>query len=522
MSVTLATGPRRLAASAASGALLGLAFPPFDLWPAAFVSVAALSLLVRGTRGRSAAATGLVFGLAFFLVLLRWMWVVGPAAMLGLVALETVFFAPLGVLLARTSRSRFWALWHALIWVLVEAARARVPFGGLPWGRLAFAQADSPLASFAALGGSPLVSLVAAGVGTALAAAVLSRGAGRRPLRPALAVAAVFALAPAVPIPTAGDADVTVALVQGNVPRTGLGVRAQQEAVFDNHVDATRQLADAVRAGTTPRPDLVIWPENGSDLDPYLDRRTRARIDAMVDDLGVPVLIGAVLDAGPRYVRNAGIVWTPAAGPGATYTKRHPVPFGEYIPFRSVLTKFVAQVAEVPRDFLPGTEVGVLDVAGIRIGAVICFEVAYDGLVRDAVRAGGGVLVVQTNNATYGRTGQPEQQLAISRLRTIEHGRAMVIASTSGISAVVDPDGHVRRRSAEFTEDVIVERVPVRTARTVATRAGDLPEAAACLLAVVAIVICRPRRTSAISEQGPDTVIRPAVVLAARRDTEGS
>jgi apolipoprotein N-acyltransferase len=507
----------------AAGVLLALAFPPFDLWPASFLAVAALSLLIRGTRGRRAALVGLAFGLGFFGLLLRWMLVVGPAPAVGLVLLEAVFFAPLGLALARTSRARWWPLWHAAVWVLVEGARARVPFGGMPWGRLAFAQADSPLAGLAAVGGSPLVSFAAAGVSTALAAALLALR--RRALRPAavgaLLAAAVACLGAAVPTPTTGTREVTVALIQGDVPREGLSPRAQQQRVFNNHVDATRQLADEIHAGRTPRPDMVIWPENGSDLDPYLDRPTRARIDAMVDDLGAPTLIGAVLDAGPRHVRNSGILWTPGEGPGAKYTKRHPVPFGEYIPFRGLFTRLVGQLALVPRDFLPGREVGVLDIAGTRVGAVICFEVAYDGLVRDAVRAGGGLLVVQTNNATYGRTGQPDQQLAISRLRSIEHGRAMVIASTSGISGVIAPDGTVRARSREFTRDVIVAAVPVRTSHTLATDVGARPEAALCLLGVGAIVICRPRRTSGMGAPPAATVIEPATVLATPGDTEG-
>jgi apolipoprotein N-acyltransferase len=305
------------------------------------------------------------------------------------------------------------------------------------------------------------------------------------------------------------------------VPREGLSPRAQQERVFNNHVDATRQLADAVHAGRTPRPDMVIWPENGSDLDPYLDRATGARITAMVDDLGVPTLIGAVLDAGPHHVRNSGILWTPGQGPGARYTKRHPVPFGEYIPFRGLFTRFVGQLALVPRDFIAGREVGVLDIAGTRVGAVICFEVAYDDLVRDAVRAGGGLLVVQTNNATYGRTGQPDQQLAISRLRTIEHGRAMVIAATSGISAVIAPDGTVTQRTREFTREVLVAAVPVRRAHTLATDVGAWPELALCLLGVGAIVMCRPRRTSGVVVPATANVIEPATVLATPGEPEG-
>ena len=163
-------------------------------------------------------------------------------------------------------------------------------------------------------------------------------------------------------------------------------------------------------------------------------------IEGAVDAVGVPVLVGAVLDGpGPDYVSNTGIVWSPETGPGERYVKRHPVPFGEYIPFRDQLSGLIARLDQIPRDFAAGSRPGVLDVGPTRVGDVICFEIAYDGIVRDVVDGGAKVLVVQTNNATYNGTGQPEQQLAMSRLRAIEHGRAVLVAATSGISAVVLP-----------------------------------------------------------------------------------
>jgi len=128
-----------------SGALLATAFPPFDLWPAAFVAVAALSLLTRGCSGRRGACLGFAFGLGFFLVLLRWLHVVGWDAVLALAALEALFLIPVGTVFAWTADRRAWPVSQALVWVAAEALRSRTPFGGLPWGRLAFSQADSPL-----------------------------------------------------------------------------------------------------------------------------------------------------------------------------------------------------------------------------------------------------------------------------------------------------------------------------------------------------------------------------------------
>jgi apolipoprotein N-acyltransferase len=250
----------------------------------------------------------------------------------------------------------------------------------------------------------------------------------------------------------------------------------------------------------------VIWPENSSDLDPFEEPMVSFRITAAVDDINAPTLIGAVLDGGPRYVRNAGIVWNPNRGAGALYVKRHPVPFGEYLPMRRVVTKLISRFSRVPRDFQPGPRPGLLQMGSTHLGDLICFEVAYDNLVHDVARDA-RLIVVQTNNATYGRTGQPEQQLEITRLRAIETGRAVVVAATSGISAVIDPTGRVVRQSKEFTREVIVRPVPLRAGRTLAMRLGGWPELGMAAVGVGAILMCRPRITSGLSRRRRTTVI---------------
>jgi apolipoprotein N-acyltransferase len=247
----------------------------------------------------------------------------------------------------------------------------------------------------------------------------------------------------------------------------------------------------------------VLWPENASDLDPFNDPLAASLVESAVKRAGVPVLVGAVLDD-PKdpvhYVQNAGVVWDPVSGPGERYVKRHPVPFGEYLPFRSVGTKIGGRFSLVPRDFRHGSGPGVLDVGPARIGDVICFEIAYDGIVRDAVTSGGRVIVVQTNNATYGRTGETEQQLAMSQLRAVEHGRAVLVVATSGVSAVIRPDGTVADRSREFTRDLLVAVTPLRGSLTLADRVGAWPELVASLLGLAWSVVALRRRPSPVGE----------------------
>ncbi|WP_309142888.1 apolipoprotein N-acyltransferase [Streptomyces javensis] len=494
---------RRSALAAVSGLALGLAFPPFGVWPLSLVAVAALALLTHGRTARQGAWTGFAFGVPFFLLLLKWLSVVGWDAVVGLSIIEAAFLALMGAGLALVSRlpvPALWPLWTACLWVAEEWARDRVPFGGFPWGRLAFANTGSPYTPLAALGGAPLVTFGVALTGGALAGAALTlwrlRGAGgfspRRALPAAGAVAvaaAVTAAGFAVPVPTAADDSVDIAVVQGNVQQAGMDFLGRPMKILNNHVNATLDLAKDIRAGRIAKPDLVIWPENASDLDPFQYREAYARIDEAVKSIGVPVLVGALVDHPTKqgYVENQGIVWDPKSGPGASYTKQHPVPFGEYVPFRQELSKVITRLQRVPRDFYPGDHTGVLNVGPARLGDVICFEVAYDEIVRDTVNAGARAIVVQTNNATYGRSGQPEQQLVMSRLRAIEHGRPVITAATSGISAVVSPDGTIEQRTKEFTQDVLTARIPLRDGKTLADRVGAIPE---WVLAMVGVLSC--------------------------------
>jgi apolipoprotein N-acyltransferase len=494
-------GPR-LAAAVVSGALVALALPPYDLWPLAPVGVAGLVLLCRGQRARRAALLGFGHGLGTFVPVLSWLTVIGPDAWLLVALLESAYLALLGALTPAVLRLRAWPLWISCLWVAQELARDTTPFGGFPWGRLAFAETASPYTPYAALGGAPLVTFATALSGALLAAAVVQRHQPRTAALLGLAAVAVPALGLALPVGGPGEGkQVTVALVQGNVPGVGLDFQGEREQVLRNHVDATHRLAADVRAGKVAAPDLVVWPENASDIDPFGDAGAMALIDGAVRDVGVPVLVGTLVDGpGPDHVSNSGIVWDPRTGPGERYVKRHPVPFGEYIPFRSELAGVTTRLDQIPRDFYAADKPGNLTLGPARIGDVICFEIAYDGLVRDVVRGGAQVLVVQTNNATYNGTHQPYQQMAMSRLRAVETGRDVLVTSTSGISAVVRADGSVAQQAPEKVARTLVAKVPLRDGRTLSTRLGGWPErvlAVAGLVAAATGVVLQRRRRRA-------------------------
>lgn len=505
--------------AAVGGVVTNAAFPDRGWWGCAFVGVALLFLALRRDSARWNALVGLVWGLAFFAPHISWAdYAVGRVPWLALTTLEASYVALLGA--AWTWARRGEAVWRSvglqltvfvLLWVAMEELRSAWPFGGFPWGRLAFSQADSPVSSLAWLGGAPLVSAVVAAVGVLLAQAFL---AARRlsllgtAVRTGAAIVLVL-IGLLVPLGTRAEAGVLHAgAVQGNVPTPGADAFAQQRQVLHNHSEGTVALLDEVEPGEL---DVVLWPENGTDVDPQVDAEAAGEIDAAARAVDAPLLVGTVVypPTGGRY--NTAVLWEPGVGVTDTYTKQHPAPFAEYIPLRDLLRPFSSAVDLIPadRDMLPGTSVGLVTLDSERLGRtvglgdVICFEVAYDSLPRAAVRAGAEVLVVQTNNASFGYTQESTQQLAMSRLRAIELGRATVQISTVGVSAVIAPNGAVREQTGLFTAEQLVADLPLRVSLTPAARFGGWPAWIASGLAVVTVIagaagaarIRRPDRT---------------------------
>lgn len=494
----------RAGLAALAGVLLYLSFPPRPLWWLAPLALALLAGSLHGRRARAGFGLGFFAGLGYLLPLLSWTGEeVGPVPWLALTAFEAVFIGLACLGIALVSRLPAWPFFAAAVWVAGEALRARAPFGGFPWGKLAFGQADGVFTPLAALGGTPLLSFGIALCGFGLYEVL--RIARRRPRR---ATAALAALAVVLPVgaslasrplvsDAAEDGTVVAALIQGNVPRLGLDFNSQRRQVLDNHAARTVQLAEDVKAGRVPRPDFVVWPENSSDLDPYAEPDARAVIDRAVKAIGVPVAIGAVVAPETGPLRNTMILWDPVKGPTETYDKRKIQPFGERIPMRSFVRLFSSDVDRVRRDFGPGKEPGVFDMAGSGIGMVTCFEAAFDDAVRSTVRAGAQVITVPSNNATFGRSQMTYQQLAMDRVRAVEHSRTVLVPVTSGVSAVIRPDGSVVAQTKMFTADALVAEIPLRSTRTPATVVGPLPEYALLLLAAAGLGWTATRRVRA-------------------------
>ena len=486
-----------------AGLALDAAFAPLSWWPIAVPATALILIAVKGQTWRAGLAVGFAAGLGEFVPLLFWLHVVTPLAWVALAIVMSAYVAVLGCGLATVvQRLPGWPVWAACLWVAEELVRDRWPLGGFSWGRLAFSQGDTPFTGYAALAGAPGVTfavalsagLVALAVLTLLPAfprlrvgACLRVGAGVGAALAVVAALGVPLLGLAVPRPTDGKT-VQVALVQGNVPHPGTHFLGRAEDVLNDHLAETAKLTAEVKSGQLAQPQLVLWPENASDVDPFQDTKAGGEIQIAANALGVPILVGAVLQDGPNNVSNTAIVWNPVTGPGERYTKRHLVPFGEYIPWRGLINHLTSLTSLVPENFLPGHTPGTLTVGPATIADVMCFEVAFDEQVRDGVTHGGQLIVVQTNNATYMHTAETRQQLAMSQLRAVEHGRAVVVAATSGISAVITPDGHVVAQTAELTPAIVDMPVVLRTPLTIADHLGAGPEWVLGILGVLSIV----------------------------------
>lgn len=471
----------RLLAAGLSGTLLYLSFPPRPLWWLAPLAFAGLGLVLANRRARAGFGYGLVFGLVFNLAHLVWIQdflgvSFGPAPWLALSALMALFAATACAAMTVVCRLPGAPLWMACLYLGQEAFRSVWPINGFPWGRVAFSQPEGVFTALASLGGPPLVGFAVMVCGFGLAQFTLR--VWREPPRlPALAGPVLAVVLPVIAglavWPTVGteatSGELTVAAVQGNAPNLGIELLGARDTIRQNHFAESARLLGDIRTGVVPEPDLVIWPETATAVagdDP--------QINALVKSFGAPALIGSLYYPPTGGAENAVLAWHPETGQGERYAKQELVPFAEYVPLRPI-ARFFTPFVDDTADMRSGSGPGVLRVAGADVGLIICYEAAYDYVAREAVAAGAQLLAVPTNNAWYGPGEMSYQQLSMSRLRAVELGRAVVVAATSGVSAIVRPDGSIVRSTGMYTAESLVETVPLRDTITPARVLGPWP-----------------------------------------------
>jgi len=518
--------PYRVVAVLLAGVGMGLSWQPYGLWPLLLIGLPAFTLAVRGIRPLAAAGLGYLFGVAMLTLAVSWVHVLGTWIAVVLIVFMSLYFGLLGLMVDLVGRLPWWPLAAACCWVFVEYAYSRFPFGGFGWTRIAYATVDTPLAGFFPIIGVVGVSFAVALVGQLIAWAVLALRAaspGRlkrrtRVLLAGVAVLSIGLLGSALRLyqvePAATPAgSVRVGIVQGNIPGRGIEAMGRARSVTNNHLSETIHLMTKVRLGQEPKPDFLLWPENSTDIDPTVDPLTRQTVQAAAEVADRPILVGAVMQGpGDDERQTAALWWDPDRGVLAHYDKQNLVPFGEWIPFRAELLPLIPLLQEVGAQSIPGTHPGVLDVTAggrpIKVGDVICFELAYDQTIYRSLIGGAQVMMVQSNNATYGGTGQIEQQFAITRARAMESRREIAVATTNSVSGFINRDGSVAIRTQEFTAQSMVVEMPLRSALTPAIRVAPWLERGLALVAVLACIAAvlgatrrsRAERSSTISD----------------------
>jgi len=465
------------------------------------VALVPLLWALRAVRSRRGALIGFVFGLVYYGILLYWLLPFGVIAWLPLVVSQAAYAALFGAVLpllwddGRPVRSSAGA---AALWTAVDWIRATWPLGGFTWGSLGNTQHANglllPLASITGVWGVTFVVVLVAGL---LLAVVQRVGEWGRFAALATGAAAAVLLPALIPLRAASGPRLDVAVVQGNVDkRQAASFYLASREVALNHIRLHEQLA-------ADPPDVAVWPENALDVDPTTDPALEAEVTASIRTVGVPTLAGAVTGAPGGRFYNQVLFYSGRGQILDRYTKIHPVPFGEYVPFRPLLG-WVEQLRLVPRDIAPGHQFRVFDVGGVRVATPICFENIFPDLFRRFVSGGANLMVVTTNDSSYADSPASREHVIMSQLRAVETGRWVVQAAISGESAVVDPRGRVILHTGLYVPAILRYAVPTSTGRTIYVRFGDwFPWAAG--IAVLGGLAASTRRKRRVRAGRPGT-----------------
>jgi apolipoprotein N-acyltransferase len=422
--------------------LASAAFEPIGLW---FLAIFGFALFFRKlVNSDKPVIHSLIFGFALNAVVLHWSGkYVGALPWLLLALLHALFYLPIGLFYKHTK-----SLWlSVLVLLLMEELRSRFPFGGFGWTRIAFSQVESPALPIVSIGG-----VLALSAFTVLVAMLLAKFSAKS----FLMIVILFVAAVLLPQNPQGSGSVRLLAVQGNTPEVGLDFNSRAKAVFNLHRDATREFAQGSY-------DAIIWPENAIDIDPRRNPEVASDIAALTKELQTPLIAGVVRQENGSP-ENASVMYSKDGLQESVYVKRGLTPFGEFMPLRKI-AEFVNPLAKSVIDFAPGEKLVTHQVSGYALGPIICYEIIIDSLVREMAN-NSSALIVQTNSATFANTAESAQQLAITRIRAVEHSRAIMSVSTVGISAFIDNNGRVLSQTPENKKAFLVGQLQININKT--------------------------------------------------------
>ncbi|CAN2199005.1 Lnt Apolipoprotein N-acyltransferase [Candidatus Nanopelagicaceae bacterium] len=451
--------------------LASAAFAPIGLW---YLSVTGYALLFRKiSHSQTQILHFFLFGFIYNAIVLHWSGkFVGAPPWLLLALLQAIFYLPVGYV-AKKLNNIWWTIFALL---LTEELRAISPFGGFGWTRIAFSQVESPALPIVSYGGVFALSALT------LVIAALST---RISLSNLIKLALIFIFVCVIPANPQGSGSLNLLAIQGNTPSVGLDFNSRAKAVFDLHRDATYRF-------TKQKYDAIVWPENAIDIDPndYPDVATDIR--EMTGKLQAPLIAGVVLNRNGAPA-NASVLYNQDGKAVSTYIKRGLTPFGEYMPLRTI-AEIISPYAKSVNDFQAGTKLTVHDISGVQVGPVICYEIIKDKLVAEMAQ-NSAALIVQTNSATFAGTAESRQQLAITRIRAVEHSRDILSVSTIGISAFIDNNGRVVSQTVENVQAPLAGNLAQSRHNTLANRLGNwTPVIVLIFISIFALGRSRKRR----------------------------
>ncbi|WP_447912762.1 apolipoprotein N-acyltransferase [Microbacterium phyllosphaerae] len=459
-----------LPAAAMAALLMDLSYPDAAVWALAFPSTALLLIALIGRRAGGALLVGAVYGILFFALLVSWTSrYLGPVPWAALSILEGALTALALILITLAYRwipKAFSGRWARLLllpavvaalWVGRELFVGSWPYGGFPWARLGMTQAESPLAPVTSwIGVSGLSFLMVFLVASMIE--IVRMREWRRPTALITPVLVTIVLLVTPLFPTTASGSMRIAAVQGNGP-SGYFDEREQYSIVQAQTDATAPLYGEDT-------DLVVWPEGSLDYDPFQSDALARRMTLVATRMGAPLLANAATERDGLYY-NTSLLWTEEGTAEQIHDKRHPVPFGEYVPDRAFFNALAPDlIGLIQREYTPGSNPPVVDVDGVKVGLAICFDVIYDDVINEGLGAGAEVLVLQTNNADFRGTDENLQQLSFARMRAIETGRSVVNISTVGTSQIIRPDGSTVASLDAGKAGALLEDVELRSGLT--------------------------------------------------------
>jgi len=491
-----------IALVAASSVLMWAAFPPIGFGPLAFVAPVPLFLAVRMVeRPVHAISLGFGWGAAFFGLLLNWLMVLGFVAWFPLAIVMGAFTAGFAFVIWIFRLWPAWRWWLIAVggWMAMEFIRGRFPFGGFPWGDIGYPAAGLPGAIgsvqwIGPSGWSVLAVAFAAGV-----ALVIENHRNWRMAVDAGSIIVLLIIGGALFAPTPSAQVWRTAIVQGGSPCPQTRCQNENQRIFEQHLELTKSIPE----GTV---EFVVWPENstGTPYEPENNDAVRGAIAEQARRLDAYFLVSGTRIDGEDNFYNVNILYSPDGVKVGEYLKRHPVPFGEYVPLRG-LFDFVPQLDRVPRDMIRGTEAVVFPTEQGGLGSVISFEGSFARSMRSTAKAGAQAMVVTTNTSSYGKSPATDQAIGMVKVNAAAIGLDTVYASITGKSTFIEGNGSVGETTEQLEELVLYGSIQYNAdVPTVWVRFGDWLAILAMIGAAAALAVpgTRAPDSASVGERG--------------------